>query len=72
MSLFPTTPIRQMELYHQKLLDYTRAGLPNRDAQKLAMKTAGAVFKRHTRPRGLQLCWHFQTDLSGQKYLFKE
>ncbi len=72
MNLFPTTPVRQMELYHQKLSDYTAAGLTKRDAQKLAIKTAGAVFKRHSRPRGLQLCWHFQGDLSGQKYLFKE
>ncbi len=72
MNLFPTKPIRQMELYRQKLADYQRAGIPKRDAQKLAMKTAGAPFKRHTRPRGTQLTWHFQTDLNGQQYLFKE
>jgi len=61
-----------MDLYHQKLEDYKRAGISKREAQKLAMKTAGAVFKRHSRPLGIQLSWHFQGDLSGQKYLFKE
>lgn len=61
-----------MDLYHQKLDDYKRAGIPEHTAKKIALKTAGALFKRHSRPRGIQLCWHFQGDLSGQKYLFKE
>ena len=72
MKLFPTTSVKQMELYHQKLADYERAGIDKRTAQKLAMKTAGALFKRHSRPRDQQLRWHFQGDFSGQKYLFKE
>jgi len=72
MKLFPDSPVRQMELYNQKLADYQRAGIEERTAKKLAMKTAGAVFKRHSRPLGKQLCWHFQGDFSGQKFLFKE
>jgi len=55
MNLFPTAPIKQMDLYNQKLANYERAGIPIRTAQKLAMKTAGALFKRHSRPRGQQL-----------------
>ena len=72
MNLFPTRPIRQMDFYYQKLKEFQRAGIPEPTAKKLAMKTGRAVFKRHSQPRGLQLCWHFQGDFSGQKYLFKE
>ena len=72
MNLFPNTPIRQMDFYYQKLKEFQSAGIPELTAKKLAMQTGRALFKRHSRPLGKQLCWHFQGDFSGQQYLFKE
>lgn len=72
MNLFPTPPTPQMAFYNQKLTDYLRAGILEATAQRLALKDVRAVFKKHSRPLGTQLRWHFQGDFSGQKYLFKE
>jgi len=70
VNLFETSPTRQLEIFRQKLDLLKRAGVTGTLAQKLALREAGQIFQTKAKTRHNQLCWHFQTDLSGQQYLF--
>lgn len=72
MNLFETSPTKQLEIFRQKLDLLKRAGVTGTLAQKLALREAGRIFQTKAKTRHNQLRWHFQADLNGQKYLFKE
>lgn len=72
MNLFEISPTRQLDIFRQKLEILKRAGVTGTLAQKLALREAGKVFQTSSKTGHHQLSWHFQTDLNGQKYLFKE
>lgn len=72
MNLFDVPPTKQLDMFRQKLELFRRAGVSGALAKRLALREAGKKFKTKTKIPGHQLSWHFQTDLSGQKYLFKK
>lgn len=72
MNLFDSQPTRQMDIFNQQLAKFKRAGVPESLARRFAARSARKIFSNNHRRRAEhdQLCWHFQTDLNGQKYLF--
>lgn len=72
MNLFDVQPTRQMDIFNQQLAKFKRAGAPESLARLFAARSARKIFSGINRRRAehTQLCWHFQTDLNGQKYLF--
>ncbi len=74
MNLFDVKPTRQMDIYNQQLEKFKRAGAPESLARQFAARSAKKILNSNPRRNAnhTQLCWHFQSDLPGQKYLFKE
>lgn len=72
MNLFDVQPTRQMDIFNQQLAKFKRAGAPESLARHFAARAARQIFSSNRRRSAnhTQLCWHFQTDLNGQKYLF--
>jgi len=72
LNLFDVKPIRQMDIFNQQLAKFKRAGATESLARHFAARSARNIFSSNRRARAnhTQLCWHFQTDLNGQQYLF--
>ena len=72
MNLFDVKPTRQMDIFNQQIAKFKRAGVPESLARHFAARSAKKIFNSNRRPSAnhTQLCWHFQTDLNGQQYLF--
>lgn len=72
MNLFDVTPTRQMDIFKQEIAKFKRAGVSESLARHFAARSARKILSSNHRRSAnhTQLCWHFQTDLSGQKYLF--
>ena len=72
MNLFDTKPTRQMDIFKQELAKFRRAGATESLARHFAARSAKKILNSNPRARAnhTQLCWHFQTDLNGQQYLF--
>ncbi len=73
-ELIETKPVRQIDLLKRKLDLLRKAGITGRIAYKAALEMAAAHYKSNPSNLSLptQLSWHFQIDLNGQQYLFKE
>ncbi len=72
MNLFDVKPTRQLDIYNQQLDKFKRAGASESLARHFAARSAKKIFNSNPRARAnhTQLCWHFQSDLPGQKHLF--
>ncbi len=72
MNLFDVKPTRQMDIYRQQLAKFKRAGATESLARHFAARSTKHILNSNPRPSAnhTQLCWHFQTDLNGQQYLF--
>ena len=72
MSLFEIIPTKQLDIYRHQLENLKRAGVTGALARRLALREAGKKLRTKAKTSHSQLTWHFQTDLNGQKYLFKD
>jgi len=72
VNLFDVQPTRQMDIFNQELAKFKRAGASESLARHFAARSARKILSSNRRARAnhTQLCWHFQSDLNGQQYLF--